>query len=83
VVVVLPGVVVVVEPVRLATTVPRRATALGPGRLNSPSIMETPVALMQETEASVALAGMPDVMGPAGEPISSNARQPEIPKHPG
>jgi hypothetical protein len=82
-VVVVGAAVVVVEPVRLATSVPRRAAALGPGRLNSPSIMGVPVALVQEYEASVTLAGMPDVMGPAGEPTSSIVRPLEIPKHPG
>jgi hypothetical protein len=59
--------------------VPGRAVAPGPGSLavefTSPSV----VAGMQNTAASVVFAGVPNVMGPAGEPFSMMVRQVPLP----
>src|SRR5262245_17533029 len=55
--------------------------APGPGKSGPPSIMP-PVPLMQNTEASVALAGTFVRSCPAGEPFSLIWRQAVLPKQP-
>ena len=79
-------VVVVVDVVVVASSVSRKVpgsdTAPGPGRLAEPSTSPLPVAAMQNTEASVTLAGVPGVMGPAGVPFSVMVRQVSLPKQP-
>src|SRR5262249_19636410 len=84
VVVVVGTVVVVVAPVRFATSVPGRLVAPGPGRSAEKSTSPFPVAAMQNTEASVADAGVPTVIGPvAGLPFSVIVRHVGCPKQPG
>src|SRR5215831_20634850 len=56
--------------------------APGPGRSAEASTRPLPVAAMQNTEASVALAGVPVVTAPAATPVSVIVRQSVLPKQP-
>src|SRR5215468_11373480 len=56
--------------------------APGPGRLAGASTTALPVAGMQNTEASVALAGTFVTSVPPDEPVSLIVRQAELPKQP-
>src|SRR5262245_23420486 len=57
--------------------------APGPGRSSDASINPAGVPSMQNTEASVAFAGMLVLMGPAAAPFSLIVRQAGLPKQPG
>ena len=61
---------------------PGRETAPGPGRSAEASTSPLPVAVMQNTDASVAADGLPLVISPAGEPFSVIVRQAVLPKQP-
>src|SRR5262245_546537 len=56
--------------------------APGPGRSADALTSALPVAAMQNTEASVALAGVPVVTAPAATPDSVMVRQAVLPKQP-
>src|SRR5215831_1763912 len=56
--------------------------APGPGRSAEASTSPLPVAAMQNTEASVAGAGVPVVTAPAGTPFSVMVRHAVLPKQP-
>src|SRR5262249_57521093 len=56
--------------------------APGPGRSAAPFTVVLLVAAMQNTEASVALAGVPVVTAPAATPVSVIVRQAVLPKQP-
>src|SRR5262249_44920338 len=56
--------------------------APGPGRSAEASTRPLPVAAMQNTEASVALAGVPVVTAPAATPVSLIVRHAVLPKQP-
>src|SRR5262245_16696967 len=56
--------------------------APGPGRSADALTSALLVAAMQNTEASVALAGVPVVTAPAATPVSVMVRQVELPKQP-
>src|SRR5215468_2060912 len=56
--------------------------APGPGRSADASTSPLPVAAMQNTEASVALAGVPVGTAPAATPFSVMVRQAGLPKQP-
>jgi hypothetical protein len=62
--------------------VPGRETAPGPGRPAEASTSPLPVGAMQNTEASVALAGTPVMTVPAATPLSLIVRQAGLPKQP-
>src|SRR5262245_20235989 len=66
----------------LTVNLPGSDTAPGPGRSADASTRPLPVAPMQNTAASVAVAGVPAVMAPAGAPFSVIVRQVSLPKHP-
>src|SRR5262245_6227829 len=76
------GMVVEPPPRFLITIEPGSDTAPGPGRLAAPSTIPLPVFAMQNTDASVTLAGVPGVTGPAGDPVSVIARHAALPKQP-
>src|SRR5262245_11144716 len=57
--------------------------APGPGRSADTSTSALPVAAMQNTEASVALAGVPVVTAPAAAPFSVMVTHAGLPKQPG
>src|SRR5215831_5800142 len=61
---------------------PGSAMAPGPGRLAEASTRPLPVAGTQNTEASVAFAGVFVRSGPPGEPVSLIVRQAALPKQP-
>src|SRR5262245_11947814 len=63
--------------------VPGRDTAPGPGRLAEEFTTPLAVAAMQKTDARVASAGTPGVIGPAGAPFSVIFRHVDLPKQPG
>src|SRR5262245_9566330 len=62
--------------------VPGSDTAPGPGRLADEFTTPFWVASMQKTDARVALAGTPGVIGPAGDPFSVIFRHVDWPKQP-
>src|SRR5262249_4131139 len=66
----------------LTVNLPGSDTAPGPGKSADASTRPLPVAPMQNTAASVALAGVPAVMAPAGAPFSVIVRQAVLPKQP-
>src|SRR5262245_806122 len=64
------------------TSRPGSDRAAGPGRLAAPSI-PLRVSAVQNTEASVTLAGVPRRRIPAAAPLSEMLRQAALPKQPG
>jgi hypothetical protein len=62
--------------------VPGRDTAPGPGRSADESTSPLPVAAMQNTDASVAGAATPFVIGPAATPFSVIVLHAWLPKQP-
>jgi hypothetical protein len=79
VVVVAPAIVVVVVVVTwVSRTVPGRLSAPGPGSDAAPSIRRLPVAGTQNVVASVAVAGTPGDIGPAGTPTSRISSHDEL-----
>jgi hypothetical protein len=79
VVVVAPKMVVVVGPMLWTRMVPGSDMAPGPGSLKIEFANPSAVGGMQNTEASVVFAGIPGVMGPAGEPFSVMVRHVLLP----
>src|SRR5262249_55104035 len=63
--------------------VPGSAMAPGPGRSATASMLPLPVDGMQNTEASVAVAAVPVLTGPAAMPFSVMRTQAALPKQPG
>src|SRR5262249_32521053 len=62
--------------------IPRGDTGRGPARSADASTSPLPVAAMQNTDASVADAGVPFVMAPAATPFSVMVRHAGLPKQP-